>query len=97
MRFFYFLFLLSLLSISINAQITITPGGTATSIINTFVSNGIVVTNPIINCGSTSYGSYTGNLQAGGIGLSNGGIILTTGSAIGAKYFYFIWARGFRV
>ena len=84
MRFFYFLFLLSLLSISINAQITITPGGTATSIINTFVSNGIVVTNPIINCGSTSYGSYTGNLQAGGIGLSNGGIILTTGSAIGA-------------
>jgi gliding motility-associated-like protein len=84
MRFFYFLFLLSLLSISINAQITITPGGTATSIINTFVSNGIVVTNPIINCGSTSYGSYTGNLQAGGIGLSNGGIILTTGSAVGA-------------
>ena len=66
------------------SQITITPGGTATSIINTFVSNGIVVTNPIINCGSTSYGSYTGNLQAGGIGLSNGGIILTTGSAVGA-------------
>lgn len=74
MRFFYLLFLSSLLSISINAQITITPGGTATSIINTLVSNGIVVTNPIINCGATAYGSYTGNLGAGGIGLSNGGI-----------------------
>jgi gliding motility-associated-like protein len=84
MRFFYLLFLSSLLSISINAQITITPGGTATSIINTLVSNGIVVTNPIINCGAAAYGSYTGNLQAGGIGLSNGGIILTTGSAAGA-------------
>jgi len=84
MRFFYLLFLSSLLSISINAQITITPGGTATSIINTLVSNGIVVTNPIINCGSASYGSYTGNLQAGGLGLSNGGIVLTTGSAAAA-------------
>jgi len=84
MRFFYLLFLTSLLSISINAQITITPGGTATSIINTLVSNGIVVTNPIINCGAAAYGSYTGNLGAGGIGLSNGGIMLTTGSAAGA-------------
>ena len=84
MRDFYLLFLSSLLSISINAQITITPGGTATSIVNTLVSNGIVVTNPIINCGAAAYGSYTGNLGAGGIGLSNGGIILTTGSAAGA-------------
>ena len=84
MRFFYLLFLSSWLSISINAQITITPGGTATSIINTLVSNGIVVTNPIINCGAAAYGSYTGNLGAGGIGLSNGGIIITTGSAAGA-------------
>lgn len=73
-----------MLSISINAQITIIPGGTATSIINTLVSNGIVVTNPIINCGAAAYGSYTGNLGASGIGLSNGGIILTTGSAAGA-------------
>jgi len=84
MRFFYLLFLSLWLSISINAQITITPGGTATSIINTLVSNGIVVTNPIINCGAAAYGSYTGNLGAGGIGLSNGGIMLTTGSAAGA-------------
>ena len=57
MRFFYLLFLSSLLSISIDAQIIITPGGTATSIINTLVSNGIVVTNPIINCGAAAYGS----------------------------------------
>ena len=84
MKFFYLLFLSLWLSISINAQITITPGGTATSIINTLVSNGIVVTNPIINCGAAAYGSYTGNLGAGGIGLSNGGIMLTTGSAAGA-------------
>lgn len=66
------------------SQITITPGGTATQIVTSLVANGITVTNPTINCGATSYGTYTGNLQAGGSQLSNGGIVLTTGSAAGA-------------
>ncbi len=60
MRFFYLLFLSLLLSISINAQITITPGGTATS---------------IINCDSVAYGSFSGNLKAGDIRLSNGVVV----------------------
>ena len=86
-QYFKYLILLGVLLFSttiVFSQITITPGGTATSIINTLVTNGIVVTNPVINCGPTAYGSFSGNLQAGGVGLSNGGIILTTGSAAGA-------------
>jgi gliding motility-associated-like protein len=71
-------------SLSLNAQITINAGGTAASIVNTLVTNGITITNPTINCGSTSYGTYSGNLQAGGTQLSNGGILLTTGSATAA-------------
>ena len=49
-----------MLSISINAQITITAGGTATS---------------IINCDSVAYGSFSGNLKAGDIRLSNGVVV----------------------
>lgn len=66
------------------SQITITPGGTPESIIQNLVGTGVQVSNVVINCGSTAYGTFTGNLGAGGTGLSNGGIILTTGSAAAA-------------
>jgi hypothetical protein len=67
-----------------NAQITVTPGGTAASIVNTLVSTGIQVSNMTINCDALAYGTWSGNLQAGGSQMSNGGIVLTTGSAAGA-------------
>ena len=68
----------------INAQITITAGGTAQQLINELIGPGITTSNPLINCHGGAYGIWTGNLQAGGAQLSNGGIILTTGSAIAA-------------
>jgi len=64
-----------------HGQITIAPGGTSTTIINNLIGSGITINNVVINCGGTSYGVYTGNLQAGGSTLSNGGIILSTGNA----------------
>ena len=72
------------LATALNAQITITPGGTPETIIDNLIGTGVQVSNVVINCGSTSYGTFTGNLNAGGVGLSNGGIVLTTGSAAGA-------------
>lgn len=77
------IFLATLSSVAFS-QITINPGGTPTTIINNLVGQGITVSNVVINCGATSYGTFSGNLGAGGTGLSNGGIVLTTGSAAGA-------------
>jgi gliding motility-associated-like protein len=69
---------------SINSQIAVTPGGTPAQLINELIGPGITTSNPSINCHTAAYGIWTGNLQAGGAQLSNGGIILTTGSATGA-------------
>jgi hypothetical protein len=66
------------------SQITITPGGTATQLVNQIVATGIAVTNPTMNCHQMAVGTFTGNLQAGGAQLSNGGIVMTTGSAVNA-------------
>lgn len=79
-----FIFIIFVIAKTTFSQITITPGGTPTSIIQNLVGNGIQVSNVSINCGPTSYGTFTGNLGAGGTSLSNGGIILTTGSATSA-------------
>ena len=76
--------LLLLFVVISNGQITITPGGTAATIVSNLAGSGIQMSNVVINCGPTAYGTYTGNLGAGGVGLSNGGIVLTTGSAAGA-------------
>lgn len=65
-------------------QITITAGGTPTQLLNELIGPGITTANPLINCNTAAYGIWTGNLQAGGSQLSNGGIILTTGSATAA-------------
>jgi len=66
------------------AQITITPGGTAQQLVSQIVANGITFTNPTMNCHQMACGTFTGNLQAGGAQLSNGGIVMTTGSAANA-------------
>lgn len=67
-----------------SSQITVTPGGSTTTIINNLVGAGITVSNVVINCGGAAYGTFSGNLQAGGASMANGGIVLTTGSAAGA-------------
>ncbi|MFN3343305.1 MAG: choice-of-anchor L domain-containing protein, partial [Flavobacteriales bacterium] len=76
--------LFAFLTSSSKAQITITPGGSSATIINSLIGQGITVSNVVINCGGTAYGTWSGNLGAGGAGMTNGGIILTTGSAAAA-------------
>jgi gliding motility-associated-like protein len=78
------LFSSSLFNLFTFAQIVITPGATATQLANNIVAPGITVTNPTMNCAQTACGTWTGNLQAGGSQLSNGGIVMTTGSAANA-------------
>ena len=67
------------------AQITVTPGVTPEAIVENLIGNGVQVSNVVINCSTNAYGTFTGNLGAGGVGLSNGGVVLTTGSAQGAE------------
>ncbi len=66
------------------AQITVTPGVSPEAIIENLIGNGVQVSNLVINCSTNAYGTFAGNLGAGGVGLSNGGVVLTTGSAQGA-------------
>jgi hypothetical protein len=48
------------------------------------VGPGIAVSNPVLNCGSVSFGLFTnGNIGTGNIGIGNG-VLLTTGQAIDA-------------
>lgn len=68
----------------LNSQITITPGGTALQLATNIVAPGITVTNATLNCAQTACGTFAGNLQAGGAQLSNGGIVMTSGSAANA-------------
>jgi gliding motility-associated-like protein len=77
-------FSISLFNLYSFAQIVITPGATATQLANNIVAPGITVTNATMNCAQTACGTWTGNLQAGGSQLSNGGIVMTTGSAANA-------------
>jgi gliding motility-associated-like protein len=82
----YTLLLFSILLINLYSfsQIVITPGGTAMQLATNIVAPGITVTNTTMNCAQTACGTFTGNLQAGGSQLSNGGIVMTTGSAANA-------------
>ncbi|MBX7093731.1 MAG: choice-of-anchor L domain-containing protein [Flavobacteriales bacterium] len=84
MKFALFLSAGILLAPTSQAQITVTPGGSANTIISNLVGAGITVSNVVINCGGTAYGTWSGNLGAGGVGMTNGGILLTTGSAAAA-------------
>jgi gliding motility-associated-like protein len=77
-------FTISLFNFYSFTQIVITPGATATQLANNIVAPGITVTNATMNCAQTACGTWTGNLQAGGSQLSNGGIVMTTGSAANA-------------
>ena len=78
------LFSISFFKLYSFAQIVISPGATATQLANNIVAPGITVTNATLNCAQTACGTWTGNLQAGGSQLSNGGIVMTSGSAANA-------------
>ena len=70
------------LSVNVFSQIVVNPGGSASSIISSFVGSGLSVSNVQLNCGGSdsfpAYGTFSN--ASSSLGLSQG-IILTTGSA----------------
>ena len=62
------------------AQINVTPGGSAATIVSNLVGAGLTVSNVNLNCPANAYGTFSNGLTTN-IGISNG-IILTTGSAV---------------
>ncbi len=63
------------------AQIQITPGVSATALVNSFAGTGITISNVSLNCPTNAYGIFS-NGNTTNIGLTNG-VILTTGNASG--------------
>jgi gliding motility-associated-like protein len=60
------------------SQLTISnQGGSLNAIFSEFIGNGLIISNPVINCPSNAYGTYSGGTP---FNLSNG-LVLTTGNA----------------
>jgi gliding motility-associated-like protein len=58
------------------SQLTVTAGGTPASIMSALIGGGMTVSNPVINCNATAYGTFNG--ASSNIGLPNG-VLLTSG------------------
>jgi gliding motility-associated-like protein len=59
------------------SQLTISnQGGSLNAILSAFIGNGLIISNPVINCPSNAYGTYSGGSP---FNLSNG-VVLTTGN-----------------
>lgn len=79
---FVFVWALSMLtSVVCKAQLTITPGATASQLIQSFAGQGITVSNLTINCRTTAYGTFQNS--GGNLPMSDG-ILLTSGLAASA-------------
>jgi gliding motility-associated-like protein len=63
----------------LNAQLTVTPGGTPATIVNSLIGGGMTVSNITMNCPTNAYGTFA-NGNTTNLGLTNG-ILLTTGTA----------------
>ncbi len=79
---FLLAFFLLLFSVKVNAQLTITPGVTASTLITNLVGNSMTVTNVVLTCPTNAYGTFS-NGNTTNMGIANG-IIMTTGSATNA-------------
>lgn len=78
------IFLLTLILIfsgKASAQLTVTPGGTPTAIVNGLIGGGMTVSNITMNCPTAAYGTFA-NGNTTNLGITSG-IVLTTGSAAG--------------
>jgi len=72
-----FIATLLLMSNRLQAQLLISPGQTATQLVQKLVGTGVTVINPTLTCASVANGTFAGNSN---IGLDSG-IILTSGRA----------------
>lgn len=68
--------MLFLAHLSFSQLVISNQGGTANSLIQGFLGNGLTVNNPVINCPNVAYGTFSGGNS---FGLTNG-IVLTTGN-----------------
>ncbi|MCC7332792.1 MAG: choice-of-anchor L domain-containing protein, partial [Flavobacteriales bacterium] len=66
------------LFISLKAQISVNTTVNATTLVNSIAGQGVIITNPVLNCPNGAYATFTGG--AGNMGLASG-ILLTTGYA----------------
>ncbi len=72
------LIFLSICISNLKAQLIIANQGTsAATITSSFVGAGLTISNPVLNCSSAAYGTFSGGTA---LGMSNG-IVLTTGTA----------------
>lgn len=80
----YYCFVLFLLTAvtSSYAQLSISPNGSASTLVNTIVGPGVTVSNPSLNCNGQSAGTF--NASGTNLGISSG-IILSTGTAVHAS------------
>lgn len=76
---YFGLVLVLFISFSLNAQIAVTSGLNATGLVNAIKGQGVIITNPVLNCPNGASGSFTGG--SGNLGITSG-IILTTGTAV---------------
>jgi gliding motility-associated-like protein len=74
-----FLLLLCFIHNHIFSQLTVTPGGGATQLVQSLVGPGVTVSNVTLNCPSNAYGTFS-NGGSTNLGLTSG-ILLTSGSA----------------
>lgn len=81
-KFLASVFLLAFSFGKINAQLTVTPGVPAATLVSSLVGAGLTVSNVVLNCPSNAYGTFA-NGNTTNIGITNG-ILLTTGSAVNA-------------
>lgn len=78
MKKVYVITLFCLVCASLAGQINLLPGGTAASLLSSFIGQGLIIQNPTINCAANGYGTFTnGNTTTIGI---NNGIMLSSGS-----------------
>src|ERR1041385_2389011 len=70
------------ISIHVFSQIVVSSGGAPSTIVNSFVGAGLVVSNVQLNCGSDTAHAAFGTFSNGSLGLGlSQGVVLSTGSA----------------
>ena len=81
-KFFAAIFFLSFFSATLSAQLTVTPGVSAATLVSNLTGQGLTVSNVTLNCPTNAYGTFA-NGNTTNIGITNG-ILLTTGNAVNA-------------
>jgi len=77
-NFFIWIFCLSFFSVSSSAQIAVVDNQLATTLAQTLIGTGVIISNPVLDCEGIANGIFTATSSNLGI---DSGIILTSGRA----------------